>query len=85
MRSGIIITLIMGIFLLMIFVIHVGLSAGPCMDPFLEEEKKDANKLVSRTPGGLAKKVFVFFFVFFPVVSLIFAVVMGGILAAAEG
>lgn len=28
----------MGVFLVLVFVIHVGLSATPCMDLFLEEE-----------------------------------------------
>ena len=34
-----------------------GISAGPCMDPFLEEEKRDSNLFVSRTPQALLKKM----------------------------
>lgn len=34
-----------------------GISAGPCMDPFLEEERRDSNLLVSRSAGALVKKM----------------------------
>jgi len=83
--GGQVLTLFLGIFLQMIFVVHVGISAGPCMDPFLEEMRRDDNLLVSRSPSALAKKFGIFFFGVFPAISITFAAVFGGLLAAAEG
>eukprot|EP00277_Geminigera_cryophila_P048302 CAMPEP_0173068660 /NCGR_PEP_ID=MMETSP1102-20130122/7549_1 /TAXON_ID=49646 /ORGANISM="Geminigera sp., Strain Caron Lab Isolate" /LENGTH=313 /DNA_ID=CAMNT_0013936571 /DNA_START=72 /DNA_END=1013 /DNA_ORIENTATION=- len=83
--AGQILTLFIGIILQMILVVHIGISAGPCMDPFLTEVKNDSNYFVSRTVGSLVKKMLMYFFLLYPSVCLIFAGIAGGILAAAEG
>lgn len=42
---------------LLALVFPIGISAGPCMDPFLTEVKNDSNYFVSRTVGSLVKKM----------------------------
>ena len=78
--GGIIITLVFSIFYLLVFVLFVGVSAGPLADPFV-----DAFGLAPRATHTLFKHHALFYVCFFPALCLLVSITLGGILAAAEG
>lgn len=77
--AGIVLTLMISIFQVMLLCIFIGVSAGPLLDPFL-----DAMGLVVHNGGQAVKKHVTIYICGFPVLCLAFSIVFGGLLAAAE-
>jgi len=77
---GITIAVIVGVFQNALFMICIGLTAGPMVEPFLDFWINEGDKHIK----GTHYKFLGFAFVFYPLASFFLAIFLGGILAAAE-
>jgi len=89
--GGVILSNIVAIARQIILAYHIGISAGPLLEPLLDVDVPpflrgcmEGKFLVARTAGEVSKK-FGVFFVLVGMVCTFVAAVLGGLLAAAEG
>jgi hypothetical protein len=76
--GGIVITIVVGVLQMGLTIVFVGITAGPMIDPFVDYFGLGDTRTVM-------KKLAIFCLVAYPLAAILCALVLGGILAAAEG